>query len=154
MSHKSFVAITEKRWLIPNRLSIFKRAGANRGQKNWYCQVYISRDHRPIRSLKTTDEAVAEQEAYTQWAELQNTTKTRGSTSPKSIEQLTKSGVGLEELEELGRRVDQQATPVVTKHIGVLLKSSAYLMDGKPKDIVVRDFTTKYESEITKDGSA
>ena len=68
VSHKSPLAITDKRWLIPNRLSIFKRAGANRGQKNWYCQVYISGDHRPIRSLKTTDEAVAEQEAREQAA--------------------------------------------------------------------------------------
>lgn len=148
VSHKSPLAITDKRWLIPNRLSIFKRAGANRGQKNWYCQVYISRDHRPIRSLKTTDEAVAEQEAYTQWAELQNTTKTRGSTSPKSIEQLTKKWCRMrEELEELGRRGGSASNTRRHKtHIGVLLHEFC-IFNGwkKPKDIVVRDFTTKYE---------
>ena len=134
--------------MIPKKLAIYKHTGAKRGQENWYCEVYLSRDHRPVRSLRTTDEKVAEDRAYEKWAELKSSKPTRGSTSPKSIEQLTKKWCRVrEEMEELGRRGGSASNTRRHKtHIGVLLHEFC-IFNGwkKPKDIIVRDFTTKYE---------
>lgn len=130
----------------PNLLQIYKHGGSKRGQRHWYCKVYINRETRPTRSLKTTDKEEAKRLAYELFAELKTQSKTTGSTSPKDVDSLCRRWVRHREL--MHKNGEKGGSlPSVNRHrntIGTLLPAFCkYQKWKKPKDFP-RDFASKY----------
>lgn len=84
------MAEANKEELIPKKLWIYNQVKRGQVGNIWHCTIYISRDKRPMRSLKTTDKKAAIELAYEVFASVISQSKTTGSTSPKNIKNLAK----------------------------------------------------------------
>ena len=92
------MAEANKETLIPDKLWIFNQVKRGKVGKIWHCKVYISRENRPMRSLKTEDKELAKKNAYDTFAEVLNQSNTTGTTSPKNIERLSRKYIDIYEL--------------------------------------------------------
>lgn len=92
------MAEANKEILIPKKLWIYNQVKRGKIGSIWHCTIYISRENRPMRSLKTTDKAQAKELAYKTFAEVVTQSNTTGSTSPKDIKSLARKYIAEYEL--------------------------------------------------------
>ena len=92
------MAEANRETLIPNKLWIFNQVKRGKVGKIWHCKVYISRENRPMRSLKTEDKQAATKIAYDTFAEVLNQSNTTGTTSPRNIERLSRSIITIRQI--------------------------------------------------------
>ena len=55
------MAEANKKVLIPKKLWIYNQVKRGKVGNIWHCTIYISRNNRPMRSLKTSDQKQAEE---------------------------------------------------------------------------------------------
>ena len=92
------MAEANKETLIPDKLWIFNQVKRGKIGRIWHCKVYISRENRPMRSLKTEDKQAAIKIAYDTFAEVLNQSNTTGTTSPRNLERLSRRYIDIYEL--------------------------------------------------------
>ena len=92
------MAEANKETLIPDKLWIFNQVKRGKIGRIWHCKVYISRENRPMRSLKTEDKQAATKIAYDTFAEVLNQSNTTGTTSPRNLERLSRRYIDIYEL--------------------------------------------------------
>tara|TARA_A100001234_G_scaffold40756_1_gene33022 strand:+ start:510 stop:1871 length:1362 start_codon:yes stop_codon:yes gene_type:complete len=140
------MAEANKEVLIPQKLWIYNQVKRGKVGSIWHCTVYISRDNRPMRSLKTKDKEQAKELAYNIFAEVITQKKTTGSTSPKDIRALSRKYIdGYELLLRTGEKGG--STPNLNRQKNVigrlLLGFCDYKKYKKPKDFP-SDFASLY----------
>ena len=92
------MAEANKETLIPDKLWIFNQVKRGKIGRIWHCKVYISRENRPMRSLRTEDKQAAAKIAYDVFAEVLNQSNTTGTTSPRNLERLSRRYIDIYEL--------------------------------------------------------
>jgi hypothetical protein len=153
-NHGRAMAEANKEVLIPKRLWIYNQVKRGNIGKIWHCTIYISRDNRPMRSLKTKDKEVAKGLAYDIFAEILSQSKKTGSTSPKDIKHLARKYVSEYELKcKNGEKGGSRPNLNRQKNIigKLLLGFCDYKNYKKPKDLP-QNFASLYIEWRKEDG--
>jgi len=140
------MAEANKEVLIPKKLWIYNQVKRGKVGNIWHCTVYIDRDNRPMRSLKTKDKEQAKEVAYKIFAEIITQKNTTGSTSPKDIRSLSRKYIdGYELLLRTGQKGGSQPNVNRQKNVigRLLLGFCDYKNYKKPKDLP-SDFASLY----------
>ena len=148
------MAEANKEVLIPNKLWIYNQIKRGKVGSIWHCTVYISRDNRPMRSLKTKDKKQAKELAYETFAEIVNQSSSTGSTSPKDIKSFAKKYISEYELKHKNKEKGG-SLPNLNRQRNVigkfLLAFCEYKNYKKPKDIP-SNFSSLYIEWRKEDG--
>ena len=148
------MAEANKEVLIPNKLWIYNQIKRGKVGSIWHCTVYISRDNRPMRSLKTKDKEQAKELAYKTFGEILNQSSSTGSTSPKDIKSFAKKYISEYELKHKNKEKGG-SLPNLNRQKNIigkfLLAFCEYKNYKKPKDIP-SNFSSLYIEWRKEDG--
>ena len=148
------MAEANKEVLIKNKLWIYNQIKRGKVGSIWHCTVYISRDNRPMRSLKTKDKEQAKELALKTFAEIVTQSSSTGSTSPKDIKSFAKKYISEYELKHKNKEKGG-SLPNLNRQKNIigkfLLAFCEYKNYKKPKDIP-SNFSSLYIEWRKEDG--